>query len=106
MAQRCFPRWYACQKKDLSRLINYFVFTDLIDLDEIRLTWTLGSFDFTEKYCRSSAGISYSCVAAVALRSADCAARAVIRSAIRRRWLAGLRSDVHIDPLAVIMAFV
>jgi hypothetical protein len=73
-------------KTNLSRLIYYFVITDFIALNEIRIALTANSFNCTEKYCRSSGGIFYSCVAAVALRSADCAARAVNRNAIRG-WL-------------------
>ncbi len=63
-------------------------------------------FDCTEKYCRSSGSISYSCVAAVALRSADCAVRAVNRSVIRGRWRTELRGAVHVDLLDAMVAFV
>ncbi|WP_396333282.1 hypothetical protein [Burkholderia anthina] len=87
-------------------MIYYFAVPDSTVLNEIRLTWAMKQFDCTEKYCRSSGSISYSCIAAVALRSADCAAGAVNRSTIRDRWLAELRGAVRIDPLDAIVAFV
>lgn len=103
--RRCCAFRYSRQK-NMSRLIYYFVVPDFNALNEIRVTRGMKSFDCTDKYCRSSGSISYSCVAAVALRSADCAARAGDRSAIRGRWLAELRGDVRVDPLDVNVAFV
>lgn len=74
-----FPYPYS-RKTDLSRLIYDLVAQHFIELDVIRLIWSMNSFDCTEKYCRSSGSIFYSCGAAVTLPSADCAVRTVNRS--------------------------